>query len=105
MASNLLPRVSACGPRFAAKAITSQFDPESEGVVTRRFRLEPNDSAAASANRLRAAPNIVVRTGTAVRPRPGSSAIRTPAVALGGNDAWAMNAATADGRRDPRASA
>src|SRR5437660_1138555 len=69
----------------AGDTSTSQCQAESAGVVTRRLRLEPNESAAASANRLRAAPNMVVRTGTAVRLRPGSNAIRTPAVAEGGN--------------------
>ena len=73
--------------------------PDSRGVVSRRLRLAPNDRAAAIATSPSVAPNMVVRTGTAVLPRPGSSAMRTPAVALGGNEARAMVVAVAEGRR------
>ena len=69
-----------------------QVRPESAGLVSRRFRLAPNDSAAASAIMVTAAPNTAVRTGTAVRPAPGSSAMRTPARPLGGNDRMAVDA-------------
>src|SRR5438105_6550642 len=83
----------------------SHVYPARRGVETSRSRLAPNTRAAASARMLRLAPNIVVRTGTAVRPRPGSRAIRTPAVALGGNEDRAMRVAMPEGRRDPGASA
>src|SRR2546428_12072923 len=83
--------------------IASQFAPESLGVSTRWFRLAPNPTAAESARRLSAAPNIAVRTGTAVRPRPGSSAIRTPVAALAGS-VDLMRRPTADDLDLPRAS-
>src|SRR5919108_2448375 len=78
---------------FLGNDSTSQLWPDNWGVATRRSRLEPNTSAAASARMLRLAPNMVVRTGTAVLPRPGPMAIRTPAVALGGKAHRAIRAA------------
>ena len=44
-----------------------------------------------------ATPTSVVRTGSAVRPWPGSSASRTPATAVGGIDARANAPAATDG--------
>src|SRR2546423_2476666 len=92
-------------PSRLGNVTASQLYRARRGVGTSRSRLAPNTRAAASARMLRLAPNIVVRTGTAVRPRPGSRAIRTPAVALGGNDDRAMTEATAEGRRDRAGSA
>ena len=47
-------------------------------------RLVPNVRAAANAAMPRAAPRTVLRTGTALLPRPGSRAIRVPATSAGG---------------------
>ena len=57
----------------------SQLWPYRLGVATRRSALAVTVSAAATAATPTIAASIVVRTGTAERPRPGSSAIRTPA--------------------------
>ncbi len=60
--------------------------------------LVPNPNAVTSAASPAAMPNTVERTGAAVRPRPTSSAIRTPAMELGGNDAEVMAFAMREGR-------
>jgi hypothetical protein len=58
-------------------------NPASRGVVSRWPRLAASISEAVRAATLRVAPKIADRTGTAVRPRPGCSAIRTPIAAAG----------------------
>ena len=62
---------------------TSQVTPYREGVAVRRVRLAPNPAAAVRAHTATITPAMAVRTGTAVRPRPGSRASRTPATAGG----------------------
>ena len=55
-----------------------QFCPYRCGTPTRPSRLAPNTAAATTAATATTVPASALRTGTAVRPRPGSSAIRTP---------------------------
>ena len=69
---------SAGAPVFA-----SQFQPYRRGLSTRCRRLARNDHAPVRSTIDRATPRIPVHTGTAVGPRPGSSANRTPTVVLG----------------------
>src|SRR5436189_4020296 len=65
----------------------SQFQPYRLGVLTRRLRLALNVRAAMRATMPNVVPRVVVRTGTEVRPRPGSMAILTPRTAVGGSPA------------------
>ena len=55
-----------------------QFCPYWCGLPTRVIRLAPNTAAATTAATATIVPASALRTGTAVRPRPGSNAIRTP---------------------------
>jgi hypothetical protein len=59
------------------------MNPDSRGVSSRWPRLADSTSEAAKAATPRVAPKIAERTGTAVRPWPGCSAIRTPAATAG----------------------
>src|SRR5690349_8662738 len=61
----------------------SQANPDRRGVVTSRSRLDQKISDAMSVAMASVAPRIAERTGTAVRPRPGSSAMRTPTPTVG----------------------
>ncbi len=64
--------------------MASQRCPYRTGVWTRRSRFAPNVKAAVTAATDSAVPARAVRTGIAVCPRRGSSAIRTPAAAVTG---------------------
>src|SRR5437763_5118387 len=75
-----------------------QPTPYRRGVSTRWLRLAPNVMEATSAATEMAAPTSALRTGVAVRPRPGSSALRTPATAVGASPARAHAPAPAEGR-------
>src|SRR6478752_6686878 len=76
----------------------SQFQPKRRGVETRWLRLDANTPAATTVAMARPAPMIVVRTGTAVRPRPGSRAIRTPVLGTTGLPALRSHSETREGR-------
>src|SRR5438067_6524331 len=78
--------------------------PYCDGVDTRRDRLVPNVNDAVIAATATTMPIIAVRTGTAVRPRPGSSANRTPLTTLGPSPARLAFAAIREGRLVPRSS-
>ena len=56
-------------------------------MPTSRVRFAPNVTAATTAVTASTVPTIALRTGTAVRPRPGSSAMRTPVATVGGRPA------------------
>src|SRR5438477_1761488 len=75
-----------------------QPTPYRRGVSTRWLRLAPTVIDPTSAATEMAAPTRALRTGVAVRPRPGSSAMRTPATAVGASPARANAPATAEGR-------
>ncbi len=75
------------GPETPAKPIfssASQFAPYRAGVLTRPTRLVPKTAAATSAAMAMVVPASALRTGTAVRPRPGSNAIRMPSPVVTG---------------------
>ena len=55
-----------------------QFWPYRCGMLTRPSRLVPKTAAATTATTATMVPAIALRTGTAVRPCPGSRAIRAP---------------------------
>ena len=75
----------------------SQFAPYLAGVVTRPTRVVPKTAAPTSAAMAMVVPVSALRTGTAVRPRPGSNAIRMPMpVVTGPADVSAV--ASKDGR-------
>ena len=80
----------------------SQFHPNSRGVATRWFRLAANVSAAATAATATPAPTRLDRVGTAVGPRPGSSAMRTPVTAVGGAPALGQAPGDAGDAPGPR---
>ena len=64
------------------------------------LRPDPNVTVATTTTTARMEPRMADRTGTAVRPAPGSSAKRTPVTAAGGRPA--VLAAVVDARRgDP----
>ena len=67
--------------------------------MTNRSRLAAKVTVVATAARPTTAPASVVRTGTALRPRPGSRAMRTPVAALGERAADCSARATNEGRR------
>jgi hypothetical protein len=62
----------------------SQRFPYRGGLLTRCSRFAPKVSAAVTASRDSTVPAKALRTGTAVRPRPGSSASRMPTAAVTG---------------------
>src|SRR5207244_10224039 len=72
---------TAPGSSTATKA--SQVKPDRLGVFSTWSRLVANTSEAVNARIERAAPKMAERIGTAVRPRPGTSAIRRPAAIAG----------------------
>jgi hypothetical protein len=86
----------ASGSSCDTSTRASHVSPERRGVARTWWRLEANSNADVSAATLTATPNIVDRTGTAVRPRPGSSAIRRPAAAAGDDDMRPRVAAKGD---------
>ena len=69
----------------------SQLCPYRRGVRTRCTRFAPKVNAAATASTDSAVPARALRTGMAVRPRPGSSARRTPVTAVTGAPAPASH--------------
>ena len=75
--------------------------PYSAGEEMSRVRLAPNTAVAHSAATASTMPSSAVPTGTGCRPRPRSSAYRTPISALGGApiQATARTSATGTGRR------
>src|SRR5918995_4321961 len=64
--------------------LASHVNPYAAGSVTAHPRAAPNVSAATNPATPATAPTRAERTGTAVRPRPGSNAIRTPVRTGGG---------------------
>ena len=80
----------------------SQAEPErpvlaiQPGGVDQRARLAPKTSAATTAATATAVPVSALRTGTALRPRPGSKAIRAPIAAVGAPPRPASAAASRD---------
>ena len=70
-------------------AATSHVEPYTRGVVTTWVRLDANTRPAVAPKTPSAAPMIADRTGTAVRPRPRSSAMRSPLVTVGARPAAA----------------
>ncbi len=93
-----------CGvtPPKPRSVTASQFCPYSVGVPISVTRLVPNTTAAATAATAMMLPARAERTGTAVLPRPGSKASRTPMLP-GTNPVLVSSAASRDGRprRDP----
>ena len=81
-----------------------QFCPYWWGLLTRAIRLVPNTAAAVTAATATMVPASALRTGTAVRPRPGSNAIRTP-MAPGTDPARPSADPSRDGRAGPTGSA
>ena len=71
------PRPAVTPPKFRSSS-WAQFCPYRCGVPTRAIRLVAKVTAAATAAIATVVPARALRTGTAVRPRPGSNAIRTP---------------------------
>ena len=76
----------------------SQLCPYRRGECTRCSRFAPKVNAAATASTGSAVPARALRTGMALRPRPGSSARRTPVTAVTGAPAPASHRAASDRR-------
>src|SRR5207248_11593096 len=74
-----------------------QVSPYSRGVETRRLRLVPNVNTAVTAVTATTRPTTALRTGMAVRPRPGCRAMRTPVTAEGARPVLAADSATREG--------
>src|SRR5439155_9490721 len=87
------------GDELSSCTSTSQFHPYNRGVETRWSRLPAKTIAPVTTATARSALTIVDRAGTEVRPRPGSNAIRTPAVIAGdapvAASAWATRCGSA----------
>src|SRR5258708_439040 len=77
------------------------FQPYSRGVCKRWLRLAPKTNAIAIAAMPRVTLISVVRTGTAVAPRPGSNAILVPTVMAGPGLSALMPLATRERRARP----
>ena len=92
-------RSASCGltPPKPRSVIASQFCPYARGVPRRPTRLAPKTPAATTAATAMTLPARAERTGTAVRPRPGSKAMRTP-TAPGTDAVLLSSAASRDGR-------
>ncbi len=78
------------------KRASSKFHPYSAGCEIRLSRLVPNVRVATATTTASSAPIIVERTGTALRPRPGSMANRRPARPLGGRPEPAAQRSSTD---------
>src|SRR5829696_1427100 len=85
-------------PLPSSPTAMSQFQPYRRGVWSRWLSPEPKVNAAVSTLTPRMAPATVDRTGTAVRPRPVSSARPTPVTAVTGNEELASAPASVDRR-------
>ncbi len=92
---------AALGSPPSTDAKASQVNPDSRGVVSRWPRLAANTSEAVRAAMLRVAPKVAERTGTAVRPRPGCSAIWIPVAAAGERQARDSAEVNAEDRARP----
>ena len=71
------------------------------GVAARCWTLDANSRTAVSPAMPSTAPRYAERTGTAVRPRPGSSAMRRPLVAVGPDPARPRTRRSSTGARAP----
>ena len=80
-------------PPNCSSMAASQSCPYSRGVSTSRSRFAPNVAAPATAATATARPSTALRTGTAARPLPGSSANRIPVTAASGAPARASRSA------------
>src|SRR5207248_2997388 len=86
----------ACWP--STDTYASQVNPDSRGVCSRCSRLVANTSEAVSEATPSVVPKMAERTGTALRPWPGRSAIRIPAAAAGERQAGDSTPESAEGR-------
>ena len=76
----------------------SQFQPYRRGWETSAFRLAEKVTVVTTTITASAAPKMADRTGTALRPMPGSRAKRTPVTADSGNPSAAAALVTFDVR-------
>lgn len=83
---------SAVAPSTCCPSRVASSCRRARGVVTRFPRLAPNTEVATRAVTATADPMSAVTTGTLDRPRPRSSALRTPTRTLGGAPARPTNA-------------